>query len=46
MWKEKKKAITFSFDDGVMQDIKLVKLLNKYIIGAGCSLSKKGCRLM
>ncbi len=27
---EKKKAITFSFDDGVTQDIRLIELLNKY----------------
>ena len=26
----KKKAITFSYDDGVTQDIRLIKLLNKY----------------
>ncbi len=26
----KKKAITFSYDDGVTQDIKLIELLNKY----------------
>ena len=24
------KAITFSFDDGVTQDIRLIELLNKY----------------
>lgn len=27
---EKKKAITFSYDDGITQDIRLVELLNKY----------------
>ena len=27
---EKKKAITFSYDDGVTQDIRLIELLNKY----------------
>lgn len=27
---DKKKAITFSYDDGVTQDIRLVELLNKY----------------
>lgn len=26
----KQKAVTFSYDDGVMQDIKLIELLNKY----------------
>ncbi len=30
MWNGKKKAITFSFDDGVTQDIRLVEILNKY----------------
>jgi len=25
-----KKAITFSFDDGVVQDIRLIELMNKY----------------
>lgn len=44
---EKKKAITFSYDDGVTQDIRLIELLNKY--GLKCTfnlnsglLSKKG----
>jgi len=26
----KKKAITFSFDDGTMQDVRLFEILNKY----------------
>lgn len=30
MWNGKKKAVTFSFDDGVVQDIRLVEILNKY----------------
>ena len=30
MWNGKKKAVTFSFDDGVTQDIRLIKILNKY----------------
>ncbi len=30
MWNGKKKAITFSYDDGVTQDIRLIELLNKY----------------
>lgn len=29
-WKGKNKAITFSFDDGVTQDIRLIELFNKY----------------
>ncbi|MGN1052317.1 MAG: polysaccharide deacetylase family protein [Candidatus Scatosoma sp.] len=30
----KKKAVTFSFDDGVTQDIRLIKILNKYNLKA------------
>ncbi len=30
MWQGKNKAITFSFDDGVTQDVRLVEILNKY----------------
>ena len=30
MWNGKLKAVTFSFDDGVTQDIKLIEILNKY----------------
>ncbi len=30
MWNGKKKAITFSFDDGVTQDIRLIEILNEY----------------
>lgn len=30
MWQGKKKAVTFSFDDGVTQDIRLVEILNRY----------------
>jgi peptidoglycan/xylan/chitin deacetylase (PgdA/CDA1 family) len=30
MWNGKNKAVTFSFDDGVSQDIRLIELLNKY----------------
>lgn len=30
MWNGKNKAVTFSFDDGVTQDIRLVEILNKY----------------
>lgn len=30
MWKGKKKAITFSFDDGVKQDIRAIEILDKY----------------
>ncbi len=30
MWQGKRKAVTFSFDDGVTQDKRFVELLNKY----------------
>ena len=34
MWNGKKKAVTFSFDDGVTQDIRLIEILNKYNLKA------------
>ena len=30
MWQGKKKAVTFSFDDGVTQDIRLIEIFNRY----------------
>ena len=30
MWQGKNKAITFSFDDGVLQDVRTVEILNRY----------------
>ena len=30
MWNGKKKGVTFSFDDGVKQDIRTIEILNKY----------------
>ena len=30
MWKGKKKALTFSFDDGVKQDLRLIEIFNRY----------------
>jgi len=47
MWKNHyKKAVTFSFDDGIMQDIKLIELLDKYNLKAtfhiNSGLAKKG----
>jgi hypothetical protein len=30
MWNGKKKALTFSYDDGVTQDIRMTGLLNRY----------------
>lgn len=29
-WQGKNKAVTFSFDDGVKQDVRLIEILNKY----------------
>ncbi len=37
MWQGKKKAVTFSFDDGVSQDIRLIELFNKY--GLKCTFN-------
>lgn len=34
MWNQKKKALTFSFDDGVCQDRKLAEILNRYELKA------------
>ncbi len=34
MWNGKKKAVTFGFDDGTTQDIRLIKILNKYNLKA------------
>ncbi len=39
MWNGKKKAITFSFDDGVTQDIRAVEILNKYALKATFNLN-------
>ena len=39
MWNGKKKAITFSFDDGVMQDVRAVEILNKYGLKATFNLN-------
>ena len=33
-WNGKKKAITFSFDDGVTQDVRMIKMLDKYNLKA------------
>ena len=37
MFYEKRKAITFSYDDAVTQDIRLIELLNKY--GLKCTFN-------
>ncbi len=39
MWQGKKKAVTFSFDDGVTQDIRLIEILNKYGLKGTFNLS-------
>ncbi len=48
MFNGKKKALTFSYDDGVTQDIRLIALLNKYGLKATFNLNsdllgKSGC---
>lgn len=39
MWNGKLKALTFSFDDGVVQDIKAIEILNKYGLKATFNLN-------
>lgn len=39
MWNGKKKAITFSFDDGVTQDIRAIEILDKYGLKATFNLN-------
>ena len=39
MWNGKKKAVTFSFDDGVTQDIRLIEMLNHYGLKATFNLN-------
>ena len=39
MWNGKTKAITLSYDDGTLQDIKFVELLNKYNLKATFNLN-------
>ncbi len=41
MWNNKKKAITFSFDDGVTQDIRLLEILNKYGLKATFNINSE-----
>ncbi len=56
MWQGKKKAVTFSFDDGVTQDIRLIEIFNKYglkgtfninseLLGLDGELERNGCRV-
>lgn len=39
MWNNKNKALTFSFDDGVVQDIRLIEIFNKYGVKATFNLN-------
>lgn len=39
MWNGKKKAVTFSFDDGVLQDVRLINILDKYGLKATFNLN-------
>ncbi len=39
MFEDKKKAVTFSYDDGVTQDVRLIELFNKYGLKATFNLN-------
>ena len=39
MWNGKNKAVTFSYDDGVEQDRRLVELFNQYGVKATFNLN-------
>ena len=41
MWNGKNKAITFSYDDGVTQDVRLIEIFNKYGIKATFNLNSE-----
>ena len=41
MWQNKRKAVTFSFDDGVMQDIRMIELLDRYGLKATFNLNSE-----
>ena len=41
MWGGKNKAVTFSFDDGVRQDIRLIEIFNKYGLKATFNLNSE-----
>ena len=41
MWNGKLKAVTFSYDDGVTQDQRLIKLFNKYGLKATFNLNSE-----
>ncbi len=42
MWNGKKKAVTFSFDDGVTQDIRTIEILDRYGLKATFNLNSLG----
>lgn len=42
MFNGKKKAVTFSYDDGVTQDLKLIEILNRYGMKATFNLNSGG----
>lgn len=41
MWQGKRKAVTFSYDDGVTQDRKLIEILNRYGLKATFNLNSE-----
>ncbi len=41
MWNGKNKAVTFSYDDGVTQDIRLIEILNKHGLKATFNLNSQ-----
>ena len=41
MWNGKLKAVTFSYDDGVTQDIRLIEIFNKYNLKATFNLNSE-----
>lgn len=41
MFQGKKKAITFSYDDGVTQDIRLIEIFNKHNLKATFNLNSE-----
>ena len=40
-WQQKMKAVTFSYDDGVTQDIRMIELMNKYGLKATFNLNSE-----
>ena len=44
MWQGKNKAITFSYDDGVIQDKRLAELFDKYSLKGTFNFNSEGTR--